>query len=140
MWEGTKKLINWKNFPKEKEAPRPKPRRAKKTAARSIASSQKGKNYQLWLVTTKSRAKETQPQKKAMRTNCPMRGKTELKESKANWADQEEPSSQKKARLPREGRGGEERTIKLRNKKDNVKNKRVENLAETAILVGEKAN
>ena len=75
-----------------------------------------------------------------MRTNCPMREKKELKDRKANWADQEESSSQKEARLPREGRGREERTIKLRNKKDNVKNKRVENLAETAILVGEKAN
>ena len=50
-----------------------------------------------------------------------MRGKTELKDSKANWADQEESSSQKEARLPREGRGREERTIKLKNKKDNVK-------------------
>ena len=74
-----------------------------------------------------------------MRTNCPMRGKTELKERKANWAYQGEPRSQKKARLPRKGRGGEERAFKLRNRKRTMWSiKRVENLAESAILVGEK--
>ena len=57
-----------------------KPSRAKKTAARSIASSQKGKNYQLGLVTTKVMGQgKTKPQRNAMRTDCPMREKDRTK-------------------------------------------------------------
>ena len=43
----------------------------------------------------------------------------------------------KKARLPRKGRGGEERVFKLRNRKDNVEHTKGREFGKSAILVGE---